>query len=93
MRTAFVALSALVVACTVVACGGGTNQSDTQAPAGTPSPQPVAAASADKNAYPVFVNPDERADPAVTAEQGGKGFTGAGWETNTSSTSSAIRAQ
>ena len=47
------------------------------------STQPVAAASADKNAYPVFLNADEGADPAVTAEQGGKGFTGNGWETNT----------
>ena len=78
MRTAFVALTALVVACTVVACGGGTNQSDPQAPAGTPSTQPAAAASADKNAYPVFLNADAGADPAVPAEQGGKGFTGDG---------------
>jgi microcin C transport system substrate-binding protein len=41
-------------------------------------------ASANKNDYPVFVNPDAGADPAVPADQGGKGFAGGqGWETNT----------
>jgi microcin C transport system substrate-binding protein len=39
--------------------------------------------SADKNTYPVFLNPDEGADPSVPADQGGRGFTGEGWETNT----------
>src|SRR6185436_7093811 len=38
--------------------------------------------SLDKNAYPVFPNADAGADPAVPADQGGKGFTGEGWETN-----------
>jgi microcin C transport system substrate-binding protein len=33
--------------------------------------------------YPVFPDADAGADPAVSAEQGGKGFTGKGWETNT----------
>jgi microcin C transport system substrate-binding protein len=33
--------------------------------------------------YPVFPNPGAGADPAVSAEQGGNGFTGQGWETNT----------
>ena len=37
----------------------------------------------DKNAYPVFPDADSGADPAVPAEQGGRGFTGEGWETNT----------
>jgi microcin C transport system substrate-binding protein len=36
----------------------------------------------DKNAYPVFPDADAGADPAVPAEQGGRGFTGSGWETN-----------
>ena len=40
-------------------------------------------ASINKDDYPVFPNADAGADPAVTAEQGGKGFTGEGWETNT----------
>ncbi|MBI4481241.1 MAG: ABC transporter substrate-binding protein [Acidobacteria bacterium] len=40
-------------------------------------------ASTDKNDYPVFPDADAGADPAVPAEQGGKGFKGEGWETNT----------
>src|SRR5262245_7008879 len=39
--------------------------------------------STNKDDYPVFVDPDAGADPAVPAAQGGKGFTGEGWETNT----------
>ena len=39
--------------------------------------------SLDKNSYPVFPDADAGADPAVPAEQGGKGFKGEGWETNT----------
>jgi microcin C transport system substrate-binding protein len=41
-------------------------------------------ASLNKADYPVFPAPDSGADPSVPAEQGGKGFTGKGWETNTS---------
>jgi microcin C transport system substrate-binding protein len=41
-------------------------------------------ASLNKDDYPVFPDADTGADPAVTAEQGGNGFTGVGWETNTS---------
>jgi microcin C transport system substrate-binding protein len=40
-------------------------------------------ASLNKDDYPVFPDPDAGADPAVPAEQGGRGFTGEGWETNT----------
>ena len=40
-------------------------------------------ASLNKNDYPVFPDPDAGADPSVSAEQGGKGFKGDGWETNT----------
>ncbi len=36
----------------------------------------------DKNDYPVFPDADVGADPAVSAEDGGAGFTGEGWETN-----------
>src|SRR2546426_5417152 len=35
-----------------------------------------------KDDYPVFPDKDAGADAAVPAEQGGKGFTGEGWETN-----------
>lgn len=66
-----------------VACGGGS------APApGTsgsaPSPAAPSNVAMDKNAYPVFPDADRGADPAVSAADGGRGFTGQGWETNTS---------
>src|SRR6185295_18141885 len=38
-------------------------------------------ASINKSDYPVFPEPDAGADPSVSAEQGGKGFKGEGWET------------
>ncbi|MEE8349526.1 MAG: extracellular solute-binding protein [Acidobacteriota bacterium] len=39
--------------------------------------------SMDKTDYPVFPGGDAGADPTVSAEAGGTGFTGEGWETNT----------
>lgn len=36
-----------------------------------------------REAYEVFPDADAGADPAVTAEAGGAGFTGEGWQTNT----------
>src|SRR4051812_15577849 len=68
----------------IVACGGG-GTSNAPAP-GSSSNAPAATrsnVSLDKNAYPVFPNADAGADPAVSAEQGGKGFKGEGWQTNT----------
>ncbi|MEO5741213.1 MAG: hypothetical protein ABIS29_11515, partial [Vicinamibacterales bacterium] len=66
------------------ACGGGGS---TPPPANTTGSAPSASSpgnvSTDKNSYPVFTNPDAGADPAVPAEQGGKGFKGEAWETNT----------
>ena len=38
--------------------------------------------SLDKNSYPVFPDADAGADPSVPAEQGGRGFTGQGWQTS-----------
>lgn len=61
------------------ACGGGGGT------AGPEQAAPVAVAAnvpVDKAAYPVFPDADAGADPAVPAEQGGKGFTGEGWQTN-----------
>jgi microcin C transport system substrate-binding protein len=78
-RTRVVALSGLL---SVSAACGGSPQSP---PEQTPAPGPSAArgsVSFDKNAYPVFPNADAGADPSVSAEQGGRGFTGEGWETN-----------
>jgi len=43
-------------------------------------PEPV---SMDKSDYPVFPDADAGADPSVPAEEGGAGFTGEEWETNT----------
>jgi microcin C transport system substrate-binding protein len=72
-------LGAMIV---VVGCGGGGSS-----PAPSNSSNAPAAArsnvSLDKNSYPVFPNADAGADPSVPAEQGGKGFKGDGWQTNT----------
>src|SRR6188768_1434309 len=71
----------LVIAAVVVtACSGpNTEQAATPAPANAPRSN----VSLNKEDYPVFPGPDAGADPSVSAEQGGKGFTGEGWETNT----------
>ena len=67
------------------ACGGGGQPAQQQAPASgsAPAASSTPAAAVDKNAYPVFPDADAGADPAVPADQGGKGFTGQGWDTNT----------
>ena len=66
------------------ACGGGSGPEAERAgttPAAGASPR--ANVSMDKNDYPVFPNADSGADASVPAEEGGAGFTGEGWETNT----------
>jgi len=66
------------------ACGGGTSQQ--QQPQGSTASAPAASranVSMDKNSYAVFPNADAGADPSVPADQGGKGFKGDGWQTNT----------
>jgi microcin C transport system substrate-binding protein len=73
----------ILVAVFPLACGGGSTSDIAEQPAATSPSGGGSTASLDKNAYPVFPNPDAGADPAVPAEQGGKGFTGQGWETNT----------
>src|SRR5215470_9292812 len=72
----------LVAALIASGCGGGTQEQPqgSNAPASASSRGNV---SMDKNSYPVFPNPDAGADPSVPAEQGGKGFKGDGWQTNT----------
>ena len=69
------------VALFAAACGGGS-QPEQAAPAAAPAAT-AAPVVVDKNAYPVFPDADAGANPAVPAEQGGKGFTGEGWQTNT----------
>src|SRR5688572_21973390 len=75
----------VAVAITFAACGRGTepaNNQQQQQQGGY-----VAATDRDvpktKEAYPVFPNADAGADPSVSAEQGGRGFNGEGWQTNT----------
>src|SRR5687768_11274789 len=78
-------VSGLVGALLITAsCGGGLTpppaSNTTAAPSTSSAPSNV---SLDKNSYPVFPNADAGADASVPAEQGGKGFTGEGWETST----------
>jgi microcin C transport system substrate-binding protein len=73
--------AAVVAAVLLASCGGGEPAAPSSPVAAAPPPQ-SAPVSLDKNDYPVFPNADEGADPAVPAEQGGRGFTGEGWETN-----------
>jgi microcin C transport system substrate-binding protein len=63
--------------------GGGSTPPPGNNTGASPSPSAPANVSLDKNSYPVFPNADAGADPSVSAEQGGKGFKGEGWETNT----------
>jgi microcin C transport system substrate-binding protein len=70
-----------IVLLLTVACGGG--QESGPAPSAPETQTPSRPASSDKGSYPVFPDADTGADPAVTAEQGGKGFAGTGWQTNT----------
>ena len=88
-----ISLAALAAMTMAVGCGGGS----APAPGGSAGANAPAASrsnvSLDKNSYPVFPNADAGADPAVPAEQGGKGFKGEGWRHRPISTSSGIRAQ
>jgi microcin C transport system substrate-binding protein len=65
-----------------VSCGGGSTPEEGSAPAPTATSTDGRQVAMDKAAYPVFPNADNGADPAVPAEQGGRGFTGEGWDTN-----------
>ena len=78
-----VAVHSALVACVVslsVGCGGGSAPETERT--GTAPAAGASTAATDKSAYPVFPNADSGADPAVPADQGGRGFTGEGWETN-----------
>jgi microcin C transport system substrate-binding protein len=84
MRNLHVRPLFLLAALFVSACGGGTSQQQQPQASNTSAPAASRAnVSTDKNAYPVFPNQDAGADPSVPAEQGGKGFKGEGWQTNT----------
>jgi len=75
-------LCVVVLGLLPASCGGGENGPSSGGPAG-----PTASnnnASINKDDYPVLPDADAGADSAVSPEQGGKGFKGDGWETNTS---------
>ena len=68
----------------LVAAGcGGSGPAPGPGPDTTIPAAPTDPVSLDKNDYPVFPDADAGADPSVSAEDGGAGFTGEGWETNT----------
>jgi microcin C transport system substrate-binding protein len=74
--------SVLLLTVLLAACGGGTSQQQPQSTTAAPGAS-RANASLNKNDYPVFPNADSGAEASVSAEQGGKGFKGDGWQTNT----------
>ena len=76
-RTAYICL--LATSLVLTACGSTEPAGGDSSMAMTPR-GPV---SMDKNDYPVFPNADAGADPAISAEDGGAGFAGEGWTTNT----------
>ena len=76
-------ISLVVLALLPASCIGGG-----ETPSGNNSANPADVESNTKPKYnladyPVFPDADAGADPAVSAEHGGKGFKGEGWETNT----------
>lgn len=73
-------LMGAALAILAVSCGGASPPATDERAAVASTNQN---APTDKNAYPVFPDPDRGADASVTAAQGGRGFTGEGWETNT----------
>jgi microcin C transport system substrate-binding protein len=76
-----VTLGLILTVVIIAACGGGKGPGSD----GTSSPtESNNSASLNKDSYPVFPDADSGADPAVPADKGGKGFTGEGWQTNTS---------
>ena len=84
MKRLHASLTGVVVAGVLTAaCGGGSTPPPANNTGAAPTSSTPSNASLDKNSYPVFPDPDAGADPSVPAEQGGKGFKGEGWETNT----------
>jgi ABC-type transport system substrate-binding protein len=72
----------LAILFAVAGCGGSKPAGNPEEGVSTPT-APTTPVSMNKDDYPVFPDADAGADPSVPAEQGGKGFKGEGWETNT----------
>jgi len=77
----WLSLSLIMLLVLAAACSSARDQSS-QESASTPTAR-TTPVSMNKDDYPVFPGADAGADPSVPAEQGGKGFKGEGWETNT----------
>ncbi len=73
---------ALALALALTAGCSSSTPDNSSGSASTPTAR-TTAVSMNKDDYPIFPDADAGADPTVPAEQGGKGFTGEGWETNT----------
>jgi microcin C transport system substrate-binding protein len=77
----FQRISSGVLGLFLLSCGSGPERPAQEGPAGY-----VAVRNRDvpmeASAYPSIPDPDRGADPSVPADQGGRGFTGNGWETN-----------
>lgn len=80
MRVLANSVMAAVLTIATIACGG-SSRSESEAPA-VGFDGEGANVALDKNAYPALPDADAGADPAVSADEGGRGFTGQGWETN-----------
>ncbi len=72
--------AAVLVSLFLVSCGG--TKQDSSEPGSIPAAR-TTPVSMNKDDYAAIPNPDVGADPSVPADQGGKGFKGDGWETNT----------
>jgi microcin C transport system substrate-binding protein len=73
----------LITALALGITGCGRSSNPAPGPEATSPATRSGPVSMNKADYPVFPDADAGADPAVSAEQGGKDFTGKGWETNT----------
>ncbi len=79
-NVSFVVTAAMALAITA---GCGKSSQPENPSTNMPLTAPSGPVSLNKADYPVFPDADAGADPSVPADQGGKGFTGKGWETNT----------
>ncbi|HEX4998182.1 MAG TPA: extracellular solute-binding protein [Terriglobia bacterium] len=83
MRSTLTASTLILALLLAGACSEPAPPSQPAEPTASSSSSTYDPAVFDKDKYPVFPDADAGADPAVSAEQGGKGFKGEGWETNT----------
>jgi microcin C transport system substrate-binding protein len=88
MRVRGRSVCVVTAAVMLIACGRGAEKNASQQTQVQAQGGYVASTSREapksKDAFPVFPDADAGADPSVPAAQGGRGFTGEGWQTNTS---------